>query len=90
MSDPTFTHLPAGPGADLWDFGIVEATEIVLGDAVVVIAKHKDGSIGIGNVVRRSSQSPERARQKCLEHALGRIASHRHWRAQVAEAEART
>ncbi len=76
------TTIPAGPGTALYDFRIVEATEIVKGKAVVVIAEHEDGSIGVGNLVRTRSQSPASARQKCLEHAIHRIVKMRGWRAQ--------
>lgn len=77
MTSPAYsvTELPTEPGSDMSDWNIVKATEIVIGMAVIVVAEHEDGSIGIGNVVRGRSQSPNTARNKCVTHALTRIAS---------------
>lgn len=77
MTTPSITILSNVPT----HLQLESATEIVLGEAVVVIAKHEDGSIGIGNVVRRSSETPESARKKCLDHALKRIGQFRAWKA---------
>lgn len=65
----TKAHLQTGPGSD-----IRHAVEITMGRAVVVIAEHMDGTIGIGHLVRRRSASPDTARARCLEYAMQRIA----------------
>jgi hypothetical protein len=54
-------------------YHIAEATEIVIGDAVVVVLKNSEGVVGIGNVVRGNKFTREAARSKCIEHALDRI-----------------
>lgn len=69
------TAIPAGPGTSLGDFRINAAVEVRCGRAVVVIARHADGRIGIGNAVQGRSESDDVARDKCLAHALARIAS---------------
>lgn len=85
MTDqPRITRLPTGPGTDTWKDRIVSAIEIVHGRAVVVIATDEEGAIGIGNLVRRTSQSPEDARKRCMAHAVGRIQSLQQARARQA------
>lgn len=66
------TDIPLPPGAD---DGLVAAVEIRLGRTCVVIAEHADGAIGIGNGVQRVGESDLSIRNRCLEHAVGRIAS---------------
>lgn len=66
----TKAHLPTDPSSD-----IRHAVEITMGRAVVVIAEHMDGTIGIGHMVRRRTASPDTARERCLTYALHRIST---------------
>lgn len=76
MTTPSITPLSIAPGTALCDAGIVSAVEIVHGRAVIVVLEHASGAIGIGNVVRGERHSPESARNRCLRHALDRVASY--------------
>lgn len=89
MSSPIVTPLPAGPNTLLWGFKIIEATEVIIGSAVIVVLKHEDGTIGIGNIVRRRDQSVMDARERCLFHALGKIGTLRQQKVEQ-QAEVRT
>lgn len=70
--------------------GIVAAVEIRLGRAVVVIAEHRDGAIGIGNLVSKINANDMVDRYRALDHAVGRIRSlhaERRKRAETAQRE---
>lgn len=66
------TDIPLPPGSD---DGLVAAVEVRVGRAVVVIAEHASGCMGIGHAVQRVGDGDLSTRNRCLEHALARIAN---------------
>ena len=74
MSTTVESTIPIARGSPLDAMDIVEAKEIVLWYGMVIVAvRAADGLIGVGHRHKSSGETAEQARQRCLDHAVGRI-----------------